>query len=60
MLRRVPAVTSFTRTLEASNWSYRWSTGKHVESPQIDGRRGNAGGNTASGAALPLSLIAAE
>lgn len=60
MLRWVPAVTSFARTSEASDWSCRWSTDEHAESSLIDGRGGNAGDNTVSGAALPLSLIAAE
>lgn len=44
------------RTNEASNCSCRWSTDDHAESSLIDRRRGNAGGNAASGAALPLLL----
>ena len=44
---------------EASMWSCRWSTDERADSSLIDGRGGNAGGNTASGAALPLSQIAA-
>jgi hypothetical protein len=50
---------SLFRTNEASKWSSRWSTGTHDEPSQADGRRGNAGGNTTSGAASPLPLIAA-
>ena len=34
-------------------WSCRWSTAERADSSLIDGRGGNAGGNAASGAALP-------